>query len=59
MALYEYKCVNINCKKRNEIKIINKPMSKASETEYCEECNKPLRKIFGSPSVKTGDGFKS
>jgi predicted nucleic acid-binding Zn ribbon protein len=56
---YEYKCVNIQCKKRNEIIVIDKPMSEASKSEYCEECKEPLQKVFGSPGVKTGDGYKS
>ncbi len=58
MAKYEYKCVNIQCKERNEIKVIQKPMSEAGTSEYCEECGEPLQKIYGGPSVKTGDGFK-
>lgn len=56
---YEYKCVNIQCKKRNEVITVNKPMSEAGESEYCEECKEALQKIFGSPAVKTGDGYKS
>ena len=56
---YEYKCTNIQCSSRNEIKLICKPMAEAGSTEYCEECKEPMQKVFGSPAVKTGDGFKS
>jgi predicted nucleic acid-binding Zn ribbon protein len=59
MARYAYKCVNINCKLRNYEIIINKPMSEAGSSEYCQECGEPLQKIFGSPGVKTGDGYKA
>ena len=58
MAKYEYRCTTINCKKRNEVIVIDKPMKEAGTTEYCSECGEALRKIFGS-SIKTGDGFKS
>jgi len=57
---YEFKCVNIQCKERNEIKVIDKPMSEAGETEYCKECKEPLQKIFGSPGIKpSGDRYKA
>jgi predicted nucleic acid-binding Zn ribbon protein len=59
MAKYEYKCTNIECNKRNEIIEITKPMSEATKTEYCEECKQELQKVFSSPGVKTGDGYKS
>jgi len=56
---YEYKCTNIQCTKRNEILRIDKPMNEAGESEYCEECKESLQKIYGSPAVRTGDGYKS
>ena len=56
---YAYKCNEISCKLRNVEVIINKPMDKASEPEYCKECKRELQKIFSSPGVKTGDGYKS
>ncbi len=56
--IYNYQCVNIKCKKRNEVQEISKPMSEASSLEICSECQENLKRIFGSPSVKTGDGFK-
>ena len=55
---YDYKCTNIQCKKRNEVIEIDKPMSEAGKSEYCEECGESMQKIFGSPAVKTGDGYK-
>ena len=55
---YQYKCTNICCKERNIEKDITMPMSEAGETQYCEKCNESLQKIFGSPAVKTGDGYK-
>jgi len=58
MAKYEYRCVNIKCNQRNKEIDIQKPMSEAGTSEYCKECGEPLQKIFGSPGVKTGDGFK-
>jgi len=54
---YYYKCVNIQCKQRNEEIVIEKPMAQAGEEEYCQSCEKPLQRIFGS-AIKTGDGFK-
>jgi predicted nucleic acid-binding Zn ribbon protein len=56
---YEYKCVNIQCNERNDIKIIEKPMNEAGKSEYCKECGEVMQKIFGSPSIKTNDGYKS
>ena len=59
MAVYEYKCTNVECKKRNEVIEITKPMANATKPEFCEECGTPLQKVFSSPGVKTGDGYKS
>ena len=56
---YDYKCNTIDCKRRNVIVTIDKPISKASEPEYCEECKKEMQRVFSSPGVKTGDGYKS
>jgi len=56
---YEYKCVNIQCIKRNEIIEINKPMSEAGKSEYCEECGESLQKIFGSPGLRTSGSDKN
>jgi hypothetical protein len=56
---YEFKCTNIQCKKRNEVLVIEKPMVEAGTSEYWQECKEPLQKIFGSPAVRTGDGYKS
>ena len=56
---YDYKCTNISCLKRNETITIDKPMAEAGKSEYCQECKEPLLRIFGSPAVKTGDGYKS
>ena len=55
---YEYKCTNIQCKERNIEITKTMPMSEAGETQYCSECNESLQKIFGSPAVRTGDGYK-
>jgi len=55
---YAYKCTNIDCKMRNKEVSISKPMSEAGEPENCKECNEELQKIFGSPSIRTGDGYK-
>jgi predicted nucleic acid-binding Zn ribbon protein len=56
--VYDYKCVNIQCPNRNEHITIKKPMDKAGDTENCKVCGESLKRIFGSPSVKTGDGYK-
>ena len=57
---YTYRCVNIQCTKRNEEIDIEKPMSEAGRTEYCKECKEPLQKIFGSPGIKpAGDKYKA
>jgi len=58
MAVYEYVCKNIQCKKRNEIKEVTKLMEFASTSEYCSECKEVMQKIFGSPSIRTNDGYK-
>ena len=57
--IYDYQCVNIQCKKRNEIVQIKKPMEFAAASEYCKVCGETLKRMFGSPSIKTGDGYKS
>jgi len=56
---YEYRCTNIQCEKRNEVVVVYKPMAEAGTAEICESCKEPLQKIFGSPAVRTGDGYKS
>jgi len=55
---YDYKCNTIDCKNRNVIITIIKPMSEAGKEEFCEECKNPLQKVYNSPAVKTGDGYK-
>jgi len=57
--IYYYKCTNIKCQERNKEKAIDKPMAEASKKEYCSVCNESLGRIFGSPGIKTSDGFKS
>jgi hypothetical protein len=52
---YAFKCTNIQCKSRNVEVIINLPISEAGETQYCEECKEPLRKIFGTSIKPAGD----
>ena len=56
---YCYKCTNIQCKDRNMEVIINLPMSEAGEPQKCPCCKEPLQKIFGSPGIKTSDGYKA
>jgi len=56
---YEYKCTNIQCKKRNEVVVVYKPMDEACQPEMCEGCKESMQRVFGSPAVKTGDGYKS
>jgi len=55
---YEYKCTNIQCKRRNEIVEVTKLMEFAGASEYCPECKEAMQKVFGSPAIKTSDGYK-
>ena len=55
---YEYKCTNIQCERRNEIVEVTKLMEFASASEYCPKCKEAMQKIFGSPAIKTKDGYK-
>ena len=55
---YLYKCNEINCKNRNKEVIINKPVEKAGEPEYCEECKKELQRIYGGSVKPAGDKQK-
>lgn len=57
--IYQFRCTNIQCTERNIEVDISMPMSEAGVTRYCEKCGESLQKIFGSPAVKTGDGYKS
>jgi len=52
---YPYKCNECN----TDI-IINKPMSEATKEEKCLNCDteKPMQRVYTSPSTKTSDGFK-
>ncbi len=57
--IYEYKCVNLECSKRNKPLEINLPMAEASCTQYCEECKEALQKVFGIQGHSTfSDGYK-
>ena len=49
----------VDCPNRNEIVTINKPMQDASKEEFCTECKNTLQRVFSSPGVRTGDGYKS
>ncbi len=55
---YHFRCTNISCELRNEEIEIEMPMSESGKTQYCEKCKEPMRRVFGSPSIKTGDGVK-
>lgn len=50
---YLYKCPH--CKIGIEI---TKPMEEVDRIEYCHICESELKRVWESPSTKTGDGFK-
>ena len=56
---YEFKCVNLKCPNRNITLELNLPMHDAGKPQFCTKCSEILQKIFSSPAVKTGDGYKS
>lgn len=51
---YQYRC-----DKCDTTEIINKAMSESSKTEHCSTCKGVLKRDYTSPSIGTGDGFKS
>ncbi len=57
--IYSYKCTNKNCEKNQEEVAISKPMSESGTDEFCKECEEKMQKVFGSPGVKTSDGYKA
>jgi len=59
MAFYDYKCTNEKCSKKDQEVTVSKPMAESGTEELCDECNKILQKIFGSPGISTSDGWKS
>jgi len=56
--IYQYKCTNPECSMKDEEVDRSMPISEAGTPQYCEECNEQLQKIFSSPGVRTGDGYK-
>ena len=51
---YQYRCNKCN----KEISIV-KPISESNNREFCDYCDKELKRVFVAPSVITGDGFKN
>lgn len=50
--IYAYICPH--CNKETTI---DKPMSESDRVEHCE-CGEVLKRVYGSPSVITADGYK-
>ena len=53
LMTYEYRCNQCN----KEISIV-KPMNESNTREYCDYCNKELKRVFVAPCIKTNDGVK-
>ena len=50
--IYQYRC-----EKCDKIVEVSKPMSESHTHEKCE-CGWGMSRIYSTPSIKTGDGFK-
>jgi len=50
---YKYKCTK--CKTEE---IVTKSMHDAARIEYCKKCGDPLKRVYNSVKIVTGDGRK-
>lgn len=61
MALYDYKCNNVNCEKYETIKTVSIPMTEYNDKKLplCDKCNCKTIRSYNAVSHQTfSDGFK-
>lgn len=56
--IYEYVCDSKECIGYGVSVEINKTLADVARKETCTICNKPLRRVYTSPGVKTNDKYK-